>query len=140
MRMIKIITETPLKLGKAGRPTEWIGLDLTKEQIKTVLVDNWIDDPEVHQKWEELGLTRDRFRLPDWAEMENGRVVHKKTREVYLWCLGIEANQPVVKAGNKDITDVSRLEKLLGRPLHTEVTPYSMSFLIRRDSIKGQVA
>lgn len=136
MRKMQLLTRTALKIGKTGRPVEWVDKELVKEQVKVVLVGDWNEDTGVIAEWEKLGIDPSRFKLPSWAiEDGKGGIIHKDTKKEYYWCLGLDSQEPRLFAGDTEITGDKRVERLLGRPVHTGVEAYSMSFLLSKDSV-----
>lgn len=136
MQKVSLVTRTALKIGKSGRPAEWADQELVKEQVKTVLIGDWKDNERVRSEWEKLDIDPTRFKLPAWAvEDGKGGIIHKDTKKEYYWCLCLESQEPRLFAGDTEITGDKRVEKLLGRPVHTGVEPYVMSFLLSKDSV-----
>ncbi len=137
--ILRLRTRTPLKLGKAGRPSEWKDAVMEKEQVIKVRV-NFFRCPIVGKRLEEqnLGPASERFLVPAWGERVAGLplIRHTKTGELYLWCLGEGVESCQIQANGQDITNDLRLHSLMGRDPSKEVTNGMVSFVLRLDSIE----
>jgi len=137
--ILRLRTKTALKMGKKGRPPEWVDVEMVKKQTIRVRV-NFFRCPIVGKRLEQAGLPvpSERFQVPAWGERIPGSplIRHKQSGDLYLWCLGEGVEKSGVFAGEKDITNDGRLPLLLGRPATSSVPSGMMTFVLRLDSIE----
>ena len=136
--IVSIETITDAKIAKCDRPKGWEDFTIFKHQQKIVRL-NFFKCPIVKRRLEEAGLPlpAERFKVPAWGARvpSHPMIKHKKTGELYLWCLGEGVEPARYFSGPEDITDDPRLVAILAERSSNSVPNGMMTYVLRLDSI-----